>query len=103
MFTYELLIKFILSCPPCVSVCPALSCPPCCVRVMGGATAGDEGNTSPAIISIFNIRPMDVAWKESTSNGFRPPQSSRRGDALVSLASNYMCLCNLVLYTICAD
>ena len=51
------------------------------LQAMGGATAGDEGDASPAIIPIFNIRPMDVAWKESTSNGPRPPQSSRRGDA----------------------
>ena len=39
---------------------------------MGGAAAGDAGDASPAILSTYNIRPLDVAWKESTSNGPRP-------------------------------
>ena len=52
---------------------------------MGGGT-GDRGGggTVPTIFLTFNIMPMGmgVAWKESTSNGPRPPQSSRRGAAL---------------------
>ena len=49
---------------------------------MGGGTGGGGGDRSPANFLAFNIMPMDVAWKESTSNGSRPLQSSRRGAAL---------------------
>ena len=40
------------------------------------------GDRSPANFLALNIMPMDVAWKESTSNDSRPLQSSRRGAAL---------------------
>ena len=43
------------------------------VERMGGGTEGGRGDRSPANISAFNIMPMGVAWKESTSNGSRPP------------------------------
>ena len=44
---------------------------------------GGGGDRSPANFSAFNIMPMDDAWKESTSNGSRPPpQLLRRGAAL---------------------
>ena len=36
------------------------------------------GGPVPAIFSAFNITPMGVAWKESTSNGSRPPPLNRR-------------------------
>ena len=38
-----------------------------------------------AILSAFNITPMDVSWKESTSNGPRPP-----------IVAPWRCLCCLV-------
>ena len=38
---------------------------------MGGGTGG--GGAVPSNFSAFNIMPMGVAWKESTSNGPRPP------------------------------
>ena len=31
------------------------------------------GDKSPAIFSTFNVMPIGVAWRESTSNGPRPP------------------------------
>ena len=34
---------------------------------------GPRGDRSPANLSAFNIMPMGVVWKESTSNGHRPP------------------------------
>ena len=45
---------------------------------MGGGTGGGggRGDRSPAHFSAFNIVPMDGAWKESTSNGPRPPSPS---------------------------
>ena len=50
--------------------------------IMGGSTGG-TGDQSPANFSVLNIIPMGGAWKESTSNGPRPPpQSPRRGAAL---------------------
>ena len=39
---------------------------------VGGST-GDTGGGNSAVFSTFNIRPIGVAWKESTSNGPRPP------------------------------
>ena len=42
------------------------------VSVMGGGTGGTR-DRSPAMFSTFNIMPIGVAWKESTSNGPRPP------------------------------
>ena len=32
-----------------------------------------DGDRSPAMFSTFNIMPIGVAWKESASNGPRPP------------------------------
>ena len=49
------------------------------------ARGGVTGDRSPANFSVFNIMPilpMGVEWKESTSNGPRPLQSSRPGAAL---------------------
>ena len=42
---------------------------------MGGGTGvdGGGGDRSPASFSTFNIMPIGVAWKESTSNDTRPP------------------------------
>ena len=37
------------------------------------APGGGRGDRSPANFSTFNIMPMGGAWKESTSNGPRPP------------------------------
>ena len=39
---------------------------------MGGGTGGGGGG-GPATFSAFNIVPIGVTWKESTSNGPRPP------------------------------
>ena len=52
------------------------------VRMGGGG--GRRGDRSPANFSVFNIMTMGGAWKESTSNGPRPPppQSPRRAAAL---------------------
>ena len=46
---------------------------------MCGGTKEGTGRNDPAIFSTFNIRPIGVAWPESTSNSPRPLQSSRRG------------------------
>ena len=40
---------------------------------MGGGTGEGGGDRTPANFSTFNIMPMGVAWKESTSNGPHPP------------------------------
>ena len=45
---------------------------------------GGRRDQFPAMFSTFNIMPMGVAWKESTSNDPRPPQSLRRGAALAA-------------------
>ena len=44
---------------------------------MGGGTGGG-GGAVPSNFSAFNIMPMGVAWKESTSNGPRAPPPNRR-------------------------
>ena len=60
--------------------------------VLGGGT-GRDGGPDPRIfltfrlLTTFKIMPIGVAWKEFTSNGPRPPQSSCRGAAHVD------CLC----------
>ena len=41
---------------------------------MGSGSGGmGGGDRSPANFSEFNIMPMGIAWKESTSNGPLPP------------------------------
>ena len=45
----------------------------------GGGTAWDGAGRSPAMFSTFNIMPIGVAWKESSSNGPRPTQGASRG------------------------
>ena len=40
---------------------------------MGGGGGGDGGDRSPANFLAFNIMPMGIPWKESISNGLRPP------------------------------
>ena len=53
------------------------------MKYMGGGTGGrGRGDRSPANFLASNIMPMGVAWKESTSKGPCPLQSSRRGAAL---------------------
>ena len=47
------------------------------LRYRGGGTGG----TRPPTFSFFNIKPMGVAWKESTSEWRCPPQLSARGGA----------------------
>ena len=49
--------------------------------IMGSATGWDEWDTSHPIFLLFNTTPMGVAWKESTSEGLRPPQYSEGGGA----------------------
>ena len=53
------------------------------LRNRGSAAGGDGGKASPSIFSTFNITPMDVAWKESTSNGSRPPNLDAVADPLL--------------------
>ena len=46
---------------------------------MGSIDRGDGGDMSHPIFFLFNVTPMGDAWKESTTEGLRPPQYSERG------------------------
>ena len=47
------------------------------------AATGETGGGGPVLANFpeFNIMPMGVAWKESTSNGSRPHPRNRRAAA----------------------